>query len=361
MKIRNLSLVRALICILVLTPLVSHASESTQGVQKLLMIYSYHFEWGWNQDSRSGLLDGLARGGFIEGKNLEVKDFFMDTKRTYTTVDQIQQRAQMAWRIIREFKPDLVYINDDNALRYVAVPFPDNSVRFVFAGVNVDPEKAYPGKIVSLEKPGHNITGILERFPYEHSFTLTKRILPERKKIVMLSDMSPSGKFVMQTFEQRYTDKVASPQLEVLANLQFKTYKEWQEAVQSYQDKADLFGIMTYHQLLDEKGKVVPSDEVAKWMIKNNKVPEIGFLMFHAEDFCLSVVGVSPYKSNRYLGKIAAQILENEQHPSQVPIIDPGKVDIAFNIKRASTLGITIPMDFLGIATELYQDFKWRW
>jgi len=361
MKYRICIPVLALISLLVIVPMISHATEGAQGEKKLLMVYSYHLEWGWNQDSRNGLLEGLAREGFIEGKNLEIKDFYMDTKRTYTQVEQIRQRAQMAWRIIRDFKPDLVYINDDNALRYVAVPFPDANVPFVFAGVNVDPEKAYPKKIETLEKPGHNISGILERFPYEHSFTLTRRIMPDRKKLVMLSDMSPSGIFVKQAFDNRYMKKIKKPQLEVLASLQFKTYKEWQEAVLSYQDKADLFGIMTYHQLLDEMGNVVPSDEVAKWMIKNNKVPEIGFLMFHAEDFCLSVVGVSPHKSNRYLGTIAAEILKNERHPAQIPITDPGKIDIAFNIKRASTLGITIPMDFLGIATELYKDFKWRW
>jgi len=360
MKNRILFPFWVLVCTMALMPIFSHAAEGSHEKKRLLMIYSYHFEWGWNQDSRYGLLDGLARGGFLEGKNLEIKDFYMDTKQTYTQVHQIKQRAQKAWRIIREFKPDLVYINDDNALRYVAVPFPDESVRFVFAGVNVDPEKAYPQKIVSLEKPGHNITGILERFPYEHSFTLTRRILPDRKKIVMLSDMSPSAEFVRQAFEKRYTNKVKTPQLEVMANRKFKTFKQWQEAVRSYQDKADLFGIMTYHQLLDERGDVVPSAKVAEWMIQNNKVPEIGFLMFHAQDFCLSVVGVSPYKSNRYLGTIAADILKDGKQPAQVPITDPGKIDIAFNIKRASTLGITIPMDFLGIATELYKDFKWN-
>lgn len=361
MNIRSIALSATLAGILALMPIISLAAEAAQGKKRLLMVYSYHFEWGWNQDSRHGLLDGLARGGFIEGKNLEIRDFSMDTKRTYTQADQIQQRAQKVWRIIRDFKPDLVYINDDNALRYVAVPYPDKKVKFIFAGINIDPEKAYPEKIASLEKPGHNITGILERFPYEHSFTLTKRILPDRKKIVMLSDMSPSGKFVIQAFEERYTATVKSPQLEVLGIRQFKTFKEWQEAVLSYQESADLFGIMTYHQLIDEQGNVVPSEKVAEWMIQNNKVPEIGFLMFHAEEFCLSVVGVSPYKSNRYLGRIATDILNNVRQPAQIPITDPGKIDIAFNIKRASTLGITIPLDFLGIATELYQDFKWRY
>ncbi len=347
---------------MVLAPLFFHfAAHGENERKKVLMVYSYHYEWGWNQDSRKGLIEGLARSGYVEAENLEIKDFYMDTKRNYTTPEQIRQRARAAWQVIETFKPDLVYINDDNALKYVAVPYPDEDLPFVFAGINIDPEKAYPQKIKTLEKPGHNITGILERLPYRHSFTLTRRILPDCKTIVMLSDASPSGNFVRQAFRERYLNTVQTPQLEVLGNLKFKTFKQWKEAVLSYQDKTDLFGIITYQQLLDEQGKVVPTAEVAQWMIQNNKVPEIGFLMFHAEDFCLSVVGVSPYKSNRHLAEIIASILDGRQAPAQVPITDPGKIDIAFNIKRASTLGISIPLDFLGIAAEIYQDFKWRY
>jgi ABC-type uncharacterized transport system substrate-binding protein len=227
------------------------------------------------------------------------------TKVTYTTPEQIEQRAEIALDLIAEFEPDIVFVNDDNALKYVAVEYtlkhPDKKLPFVFSGVNVDPTIYDP--IKSLEMPGGPITGALERFSYYECFSLGKRIFPNASKIVLLADSSPSSTFVVEAFKERYLEKI------------------------------------------------VP--EVVNWTIHNSKLPELGVLTFHAEDGFLAAAGVSGYKTGIYVGVIGGEILEGS-NPATIPIVDPKVVDIAFNLERAEMLGIEIPATELVEATKVF-------
>jgi len=334
-------------------------SRHSQNMKRVLIIHSYHREWGWDQDTENGIIEGLKKGGYKLDKDYTLKTFYMDTKNKYTTTEQIKMRAEQAMNIIDEYKPDIVFINDDNALKYVAVAYtlknPDSRLPFVFSGINVDPSVYEP--IDTLEKPGHSITGALERFPYYQSFSLAKRILPNRTRVVLFADSSPSSNFVVNSFEERYLEKVNNSPLDVVAVVQVKTFREWKEKIKEYQKKADFLGIITYHQLRDDDGNIVDASRVVLWTINNNKLPEIGFLLFHAEDGFWLAVGVSPYKTGRYVGTIGAEIL-NGKNPGEIPIVDPKLVDVAFNLERSKMLGIEIPIDILGMATEIYPKIK---
>lgn len=340
------------------TPVPRHAGEAKPSPTpefKVLVVHSYHQDWGWNQDIQKGIIEGLWRQGYAEAQDYELKTFYMDTKVTYTTPEQIEQRAAIALNLIGEFEPDIVFVNDDNALKYVAVDYtqryPEEKLPFVFSGVNLDPTVYTP--IESLSRPGCPITGTLERFPYYEAFSLGRRIVPSATKIVLLADSSPSSSFVVNAFKERYLDKVADSPLQVIGPIQMETFKEWQETVTEYQTKTDFIGVLTYHQLRDENGKVVPAPEVVDWTVRNNKLPEIGTLVFHAEDGFLAAAGVSGYETGLYGGVIGGEILGGA-NPATIPIVDPGVVDIAFNLERAEMLGIKIPAQELIAADEVF-------
>ena len=175
--------------------------------------------------------------------------------------------------------------------------------------------------------------------------------------MVLLADSSPSSTFLVDAFNERYLEKVDDSPLEVVGVIQVETFEEWKDIVEEYQNKSDFLGIITYHQLRDEDGNVVPASEVMLWTINHNKLPEIGFLLFHAEDGFWSAVGVSPYKTGRYVGTIAGDILDGK-NPGDIPITDPQLLDLAFNLERSEMLGIEIPIDMLGMATEVYPEIK---
>jgi len=321
----------------------------------VLVIHSYDEGWSWDQDIQRGIIEGLSRHGYLLDRDYELKTFYMDTKVTYTTPAQIEERAALAIALIQEFEPDIVFVNDDNALKYVAVAYteryPDRRLPFVFSGVNVDPTIYAP--IERLERPGGPITGALERFPYYEGFAMARRIFPNASTIVLLADSSSSSSFVVSTFKEQYLDVCNDSPLQVIGPLQVATFREWQETVTAYQTEADLLGILTYHQLRDENGTVVPAPVVVEWTVHHNELPELGVLTFHAADGFFAAVGVSGYKTGLYVGVLGGEILGG-QDPAAMPMVDPKEVEVAFNLERANALGISIPADELVKANEVF-------
>ena len=324
---------------------------------KVLVVHSYHEGWEWDQDIQKGIVEGLWRQGYTQSQDYELKTFYMDTKVTYTTTEQIEQRAVIALSLMEEFEPHIVFVNDDNALKYVAVEYTqrhrDKQLPFVFTGVNIDPSIYDP--IRSLERPGCPITGALERFPYYEAFSLARRICPYASTIVLVADSSPSSTFVVNAFKERFLDEITDSPLEVIGPIQMETFEQWKETIAEYQTKADLLGILTYHQLRNENGDVVPALEVVDWTVRNNDLPEIGFLIFHAEDGFLAAAGISGYKTGIYAGVVGGDILGGAD-PGYITIIDPGVVEIAFNLKRAEMLGTEIPATELSEADEVFRN-----
>ena len=323
--------------------------------RRVLVIHSYHEGWSWDQDVQRGIIEGLSRHGYTHDRDYKLKSFYMDTKVTYTTPEQIEERAAMAIALIEEFEPDIVFVNDDNALKYVAVAYteryPDRGLPFVFSGVNVDPTIYAP--IERLERPGGPITGALERFPYYEGFALARRIFPNASTIVLLADSSSSSSFVVSTFKEQYLDVCNESPLQVIGPLQVASFREWQETVTAYQTEVDLLGILTYHQLRDENGTVVPAPVVVEWTVHHNKLPELGVLTFHAADGFFAAVGVSGYKTGLYVGVVGGEILGGKD-PASIPIVNPAVIEVAFNLDRADTLGITPPVEELVKANEVF-------
>ncbi len=333
-------------------------AQKSSSIPKLrvLVVHSYHESWGWNQDIQKGIIEGLSRRGYVEEEDYEVKTFYMDTKVTYITPEQVEERGEKAIDLIRDYKPDLVFVNDDDALKYVAVSYiekyPDDGTPFVFSGVNLDPSIYSP--IDSLEKPGGMITGALERFPFYDAFSLGKSLVPQATRILLIADSSSSSTFVVDTFKEQYLDKVSDSPLEIIGPIQVNTFDEWKTKIMEYQTKSDLLGTITYHQLHNEEGNVVPAPVVVDWTVHNSNLPEIGILTFHAEDGFMAALGVAGYETGIYVGILGGEILGGT-NPGDIPIIDPQLTDMTFNLERASMLKIKLPIEKLIEADAVFQ------
>ena len=101
-----------------------------------MFVGSYHQGYEWSD----GIADGIKM--VTHETNAELQIFHMDTKRNNDET-YIKQAALLAKSTIERLKPDVVIASDDNASKYLIMPYYKNAdIPFVFCGINWD-EKSY--------------------------------------------------------------------------------------------------------------------------------------------------------------------------------------------------------------------------
>lgn len=145
----------------------AHAADKT-----CLYVSSYHSGYEWSDGIEKGLEDGL-------GDSCKLEKFYMDTKRN-KSVEFSKQKSLEAKKIIDATKPDVVIACDDNASKYLVMPYYKNAeTPFVFCGVNHN--------VDSYGYPYDNVTGMIEIAPVDATKNIVKEIVPNAKKGVYLS------------------------------------------------------------------------------------------------------------------------------------------------------------------------------
>ncbi len=173
---------------------------------RIMVVSSYHREYLWSQNSNKGVVTALlefnyldepsqgvtyTESDFVESSRAIVKKAWMDTKRKNSE----QEMARALDRIVMEidqFKPHLILLGDDNAGNYFGNHYMDGEIPVVFWGLNGTPFKY--GLLDSIERPGHNITGVYQAGHHLRAIKYLQQLVPGIKRIAVLSDNSPSGR-----------------------------------------------------------------------------------------------------------------------------------------------------------------------
>lgn len=314
--------------------------------QRVLIVHSYDEGFRWTSEQGRGIVEGLREAGLHEGRDYELRTFFMDTRITYTTPEQVAARASEARGLIEEFEPSLVFVTDDVALREVAVlwdqDYPDSKVAFVFSGINIDPSTYGPIRpIASLERPGGRITGLLERIPVAEAVAAMQRVFPAASRVALLADGSASSTAAISDYTSKYPGGLQSP-LRVTGFTQARTFAEWQRQVADAGRQADVIGVLNYHGIVDDSGQVVPPTTVLDWTLRNASKPVVGLLTDWVRDGMAMGAGNSGVRHGMATGRIGAGILGGGD-PGQVAIVDPKLVETAFNLEAVRRLGWSVP------------------
>jgi putative tryptophan/tyrosine transport system substrate-binding protein len=121
---------------------------------------------------RAGILSGLAKRGYVDGKN--VKILFRNANGDAALTSAI------SGDFVRRNVNVIVPISTPSAL---AVAQSTKSIPIVFSGVT-DPLGV--GLVKSLTSPGANITGVSDKWPFKLQVEAFLKAFPERKRIGML-------------------------------------------------------------------------------------------------------------------------------------------------------------------------------
>lgn len=176
------------------------------GKVHLLLVDSYHREYLWSQFTNRGFAEGLLKFGYlddhgqveallrddaVESSKAVVKRLWMDTKRK-SSQPEITGLIPQVVAQVKAFSPNLLFLADDNAANYIGNGFLDTDLPIVVWGINNTPVKY--GLMDSVERPGHNVTAVVEvKYPLE-GLQLLKRLAPSAKTFAILSDATDTGR-----------------------------------------------------------------------------------------------------------------------------------------------------------------------
>ncbi len=283
--------------------------------KKVLYINSYHLGYGGSDPITEGVNKVLADTG------VELRIIYMDTKRNPSEAF-IQQAASDAKAILEEFRPDVVIASDDNASKYLIMPyFKDAKLPFVFCGVNWD------ASVYGF--PYTNVTGMIE-------VALVPEILAHLRKysngdrIGFLAGDRLSERKNLEHYVKRFSidfEKIYFA----------KTFSDWKQYFLNLQAEVDMV-MMTSHAGITDWD----DQEARTFVEKNTKIP-VG--VEHRWEMPFALVGVAKdfEEMGIWSAHAALKILEGVP-PAKIPITANRKGHLLFNSRIAEVLDIaTIP------------------
>ena len=295
-KVLHALLIVSFLSFLTAKPFVDSANAATC---KVLVVMSYEDDFPWVKEQKEGIDSVLA-------DTCEVKYFYLDTKRHFS---QGKEKAEEAFQLYRQFRPNGVIAADDDAQSMFVVPYLKDKVTtpVMFCGVNAEPGK--------YGYPASNVSGILERLHIVESIALTRQLVPSVKTIGFMMKESPVANFVKDQVRQ---EEESYP----VKSVGFKMPKTLKDAIamaEEFRKTADVLFIEALEGIPDEHGKPLKDKEVMPIVAKAFGKATIGTNTYAVQYGLLSAV----VKTGQEQGATAARMLQqamNGTPVSQIPI-----------------------------------------
>jgi len=278
---------------------------------RVLHIDSYHAGNQWNDRIAAALIATLEAAG------VEVKVVHLDTKRRSTEPEKVAA-AEAAVATIESFKPDLVTMSDDNAVKYVLEPhFRDAELPFVFCGLNWD------ASIYGL--PYSNTTGMVEVSPIPQIVRLLQAETDGRR-IGYLAENTPTKKKELTYHEKLFG--ITYDKVYLVDN-----FADWVQAFRQAQGEVDMLMFLGVGALTDwdEKQALAVADE-------ETRIPA-GTDFAWLAPYTLLAVAKLPEEQGRWAAEAALKILDGVE-PSRIPLTYNTEGELIFNKRIAARLGM---------------------
>ncbi len=308
----------------------SRGKPVTAAKKKVLFVNSYHAEMGWSKGIIRGVLETFEIGTnntLSSDALVNLKIIHMDTKRNKS--EEFKKKAALnAKKVIEEWGPDVVIAADDNASKYLIVPyFRDSELPFVFCGVNWD------ASVYGF--PFTNVTGIIEVNLVEKAMK-TMRAFSAGNRLGIITSDSLTGRK-----EAYYLSKIIGDTVSSEFVINFYEFKQKYMEMQHNSDMLILTGINGINDWNREEAKSIIMNET--------KIPSVMFYLPWAE-YTLFTFATSSEEQGRWAANTALEIL-NGKSPREIPIVRNKEARIYLNMALAKKMGITFPMDLIEQAT----------
>ena len=279
-------------------------------------------------DSRAeAFRQGLRELGYDEGKNIAIEWRYAKGKSDLF--------AEMASELVH-LKVDCVVAVGVAALG--AIKKSTATIPIVMGNIDADPVEQ--GLVVSLARPGGNVTG-LTGIAYDIAgkrLELLKETVPKAARAAILADPSPAAAAHIK--ETEVSARNLKMQLQVL---EVREPAGLENAFQAARrERADVLTVVTTGWFNSHRPRIIN-------LAVNSRLPTI----YSAPDF-VQEGGLMSYAADliaqhRRAAVYVDKILKGAK-PADLPVEQPTKFELVINLKTAKQIGLTIPPNVLARA-----------
>ncbi|HAO23303.1 MAG: hypothetical protein BWK80_60070 [Desulfobacteraceae bacterium IS3] len=299
-------------------------AENYQG-KKVLFINSYHEGYTWS--------DGITKGvrATLDGKGIDLKIIRLDMIRN-SSEEFKQQAALNAKAVIEAFKPDVVIASDDNASKYLIVPyFKDTKIPFVFCGINWD------ASVYGF--PCSNVTGMIEVNDIVGLVNYLKK-LSLGNKVGFIADDTLTNRKEVENYKKLFDIDVDA--------VFPKNFDEWKKEFIEIQKRVDHLIFYNFIAIDGWNPK-----EALTFVRNHTKIPT-GTMQDDPMPYVLIGFLKVPEEQGIWAAKTALKILDGAS-PSAIPISRNQQGKLMVNLRIAEKIGVNIPYDLIQIADKVIQ------
>jgi putative ABC transport system substrate-binding protein len=310
-------------------PVVAWAQEKSLPVIGYLGTQSADVDY---KNYTTPFLQGLKETGYVEGQNVAIEYRWAENRP-----DRLRALAD---DLVRRRVTVIVASGTPGALAAKAAT---TTIPIVFSS-GLDPVAT--GLVVSLNRPGANVTGIAN---------LNAELAP--KRLQLLHDLVPNATLFGVVMDSAFPGapsiiaslQAASPTLRLqLIIVNASTESDLETAFAGFSQQrvgAVLVGISNFYNRHIEQVTALLARHALPAIYEFREFALAGGLMSYG-----SSIGFGSHQWGIYAGRI----LKGEK-PADLPVDQVTKIDLVINLKTAKALGLTIPETLLATADEVIQ------
>ena len=277
--------------------------------------------------------EGLAEGGFVEGKNVAIEFRFAEQR--------LERLPALAMDLVRR-KVAVILTSGGDVPAMVAKGV-TSTIPIVFL-TGFDPVKS--GLVASLNRPGGNLTGatVIAGQLVAKRLELLRELVPAARIVgVLANPNNPNADGDMA--EAQTAGRALGQEIHVLLA------EREQEVDAAFTTlallKADALVLDADPLFANLRGKIIA-------LVEGRALPTVYYSREYADAGGLISYGASFTGLYRQGGIYVGRILKGAK-PAELPVVQPTKFDLIINRKTAKALGLDVPSTLLARADEVIE------
>ena len=310
--------------IFILAFTLASASKVDYEIPQVLIIQSYHSGFLWSDNIDSSIKSTLK--GF--DRNIRIKTEFLDTKRFNNDTFKENLKRMLEYKY-KDSYFDVIITADNNAFEIVKELHDSvfKDIPVVFCGVNY----FHPSQLGSMT----NVTGVREKIVSLENFQLIKKIHKNVEKIIVLNEMTPTGKQNRINILADIREFKEDIDIEIVEDISIKELKELLSSLDK--NTVVLYSIF----FNDNQGDFLEYDESIMLVTEYSPVP-----VYVSIDFSLGYGAVGGFLSSGSLqgenaARLAIEILKGA-NAEKLGIIDVSPNSYYFDYEAMQKWGIKL-------------------